>query len=92
MHAAQSTRLGIGGDVALHDSGVEPVLREFSRAEAARKEAALILVWLEIDYKRTAQRSLGEFHVVTLDRSRDLAAAIPPEEILIDLLRAQKIL
>jgi len=38
------------------------MLPKFTDTERARKKAALVLVWLEIDDERAWKRSLSEFH------------------------------
>ena len=92
MHASQCARLEIGREIALNNSRVEPVLRELSGAEGAREEAALVLVWLEINNKHAAEGSFSKFHGAMRVPVTCLAAVIPPEKAPVDLLCAQKIL
>ena len=62
MHAAQSAAVFIKRSAALHQPGIELVLRKFMLAPSAREKAPRIREQFWLDDIGASERGLGEDH------------------------------
>jgi len=67
MHPAKGTLAGIPGNVALHQLGIEPVVREFFLAPGAREKTAFVWAEFQTDLKHAGYSRFAEFHHRWLD-------------------------
>ena len=91
MHPAERAAFGVRRQVALDDLWVEAMIRKFVHTKRARKKTTLILITLEVDGERTAERGLNKNHFGKITLWHDLSRTIFPKEVLIDLLRADQV-